>query len=764
MTPFWFRHQLGIVVFLGILLVIALSNVLALRRLGRYPLPPQFPRVSILLPARNEEAVIGECVRSLLAPDYPDFEVLVLDDGSTDGTGTGLAGLAREDGWLGVLSGRPLPEGWIGKHWACQQLADAATGELLLFTDADTVHHPQALRLGVSALLAERADLMSGFLRQRLLTGGERLTVPTIFWCFFSFLPLALAHRVRAPGLSLTNGQWMLFRRSAYEAVGGHAAVRESPVDDIALGRRVKAKGLRWRVVDAGEYVSCRMYPGFRAAVEDVPQAPMRYPLLSAVILFILLVACTLPAFTAPAPVAVSPTVPLPAPPPGSTPPVGPALSLRRVTFSPSSEDIPNPERGFYEWLDETSPDRYAEQGYTLAYTREDLRGYISSDLPLEYLQSLSHRFQWARRAGIKLIIRFTYNEGETYPDPAPDASLEQVLRHIEQLAPVLEANRDVIAWFEAGFIGAWGEWHTSASGLDSPENKAIIRNALYAHFPRDRFILFRYPGDFTHWYPRPLTEAQAFDGSDPARTGHHNDCFLASDDDFGTYYDYDGSLKIEEWKTYIAQMTRFTPMSGETCNPNPPRSDCPTALAEMERLHWTALNEAYHPQVIQGWKDQGCYAEIRRRLGYRLSLLEASFPATIHPGGTLSLQIRLRNSGFASPLLPRPVYLVLAAQDFILPLPLEADPRRWEPGEHTLAADLSLPADLPPGEYTLALWLPDPAESLRNDPRYAVRLANEGIWDAEHGRNVLGRLTVTEDDPNPPVYLPLVMKGFCPP
>ncbi|MCX7854805.1 MAG: glycosyltransferase [Anaerolineae bacterium] len=268
MTPFWFRHQLGIAVFLGILLVIALTNLLALRRLGTYPRPPRFPRVSVLVPARNEESVIGDCVRSLLAQDYPDFEVLVLDDGSTDGTGDVLAALAREDGRLRVLSGRPLPEGWLGKHWACQQLADAATGELLLFTDADTVHHPQALRLGVSALLAEQADLMSGFLRQRLLTWGERLTVPTIFWCFFSFLPLTLAHRVRAPALSLTNGQWMFFARSAYQAVGGHAAVRDHPVDDIALGQRVKAQGLRWRIVDVGDFVSCRMYSGFRAALE----------------------------------------------------------------------------------------------------------------------------------------------------------------------------------------------------------------------------------------------------------------------------------------------------------------------------------------------------------------------------------------------------------------------------------------------------------------------------------------------------------------
>ncbi|MDR7476102.1 MAG: glycosyltransferase [Armatimonadota bacterium] len=268
MTPFWFRHQLGIGVFVGILLVIAASNLLALRRLGTYPPPARFPRVSVLLPARNEETVIGDCICSLLAQDYPDFEVLGLDDGSTDGTDAVLAALAREDARLRVLSGRPLPEGWLGKHWACQQLAQAATGELLLFTDADTVHHPQALRLGVAALLAEQADLLSGFLHQRLLTWGERLTVPTIFWCFFSFLPLALAHRVRAPALSLTNGQWMLFRRSAYGAVGGHAAVRDRPVDDIALGQRVKAKGLRWRIVDVGDFVSCRMYPGFRAALE----------------------------------------------------------------------------------------------------------------------------------------------------------------------------------------------------------------------------------------------------------------------------------------------------------------------------------------------------------------------------------------------------------------------------------------------------------------------------------------------------------------
>ena len=350
------------------------------------------------------------------------------------------------------------------------------------------------------------------------------------------------------------------------------------------------------------------------------------------------------------------------------------------------------------------------------------------------------------RQAGLKVILRFNYNEGESYPLPDPDASLEQALRHIEQLAPVLEANKDVIAWIEASFIGAWGEWHTSASGLDSPVNKALLRDALYAQFPHDRFLLFRYPGDFIGWFPQPLSEADAFGSSSQARTGFHNDCFLASEDDWGTYLDENGQLRAEEWKAYIAQMSRFVPVSGETCNLNPPRSDCETALGELEMLHWSALDESW-PPVIQGWKDQGCYEEIRRRLGYRLTLLEATFRPEVRPGSELRVEVVLHNTGFASPLLERPVYLLLVAQaqDGILRYNVDVDPRRWEPGEHAFEITLSLPADLPPGEYALALWLPDPAETLRDDPRYAIRFANEGIWDAAQGWNILGSVNVRQ-------------------
>lgn len=245
-------------------MLIALSNLWALRQLGDYPLPSRWPRVSILVPARDEETNIGPCVRSLLAQAYPDFEVLVLDDHSNDGTARALADLTTEGGQLKVLKGSPLPAGWLGKHWACYQLAQVADGELLLFTDADTRHHPYMLCNAVAALLAEDADLLTALPQQEIVSWAEQLLVPIIPWSIFVVLPLGLAHCLRLPVLSVAIGQFMLFRRRAYEQVGGHAAVKGNIVDDIALGRKIKAHGLCWRLVDGSRYIRCRMYHNFQ--------------------------------------------------------------------------------------------------------------------------------------------------------------------------------------------------------------------------------------------------------------------------------------------------------------------------------------------------------------------------------------------------------------------------------------------------------------------------------------------------------------------
>jgi chlorobactene glucosyltransferase len=205
-------------------------------------------------------------VPSLLAQDYPDFELLVLDDHSRDGSGEILAEIAARDTRLRVLAGGPLPSGWLGKHWACHQLTRLASGEVWLLTNADTVHHPGALRQAVAALLAERADLITGLPHQPMRSWGERLIVPILPWSLFCFFPLALAQRWPWPPLVMAVGQFMLFRRAAYERIGGHAAVRGHSADDIALARRLVACGRRWRLLDAGDFVSCRMFRGFSQA------------------------------------------------------------------------------------------------------------------------------------------------------------------------------------------------------------------------------------------------------------------------------------------------------------------------------------------------------------------------------------------------------------------------------------------------------------------------------------------------------------------
>jgi chlorobactene glucosyltransferase len=268
LSSFWIQHQTSLVVFRLVLLLIALRNLRALRRLGEWGLPPRFPRLSVPVPARNEETNIDPCVRSLLAQEYPDFEVLVLDDESSDATAQILASLAAEDDRLQVLKGRPLPSDWLGKHWACHQLAQAAQGELLVFTDADTRHHPHTLRDAVAALLAEEAHVASALPQQIAGSWAERLIVPVIPWAIFSFVPLGLAYRLQRPALSATVGYFMLFRRQAYEEVGGHAAVRQHAADDIALGRRIVTHGLRWRLVDGAKHIRCRMYHSYHQVFE----------------------------------------------------------------------------------------------------------------------------------------------------------------------------------------------------------------------------------------------------------------------------------------------------------------------------------------------------------------------------------------------------------------------------------------------------------------------------------------------------------------
>jgi chlorobactene glucosyltransferase len=249
-------------------LIISVSNALTVKHLASYPAAKTQPFVSILVPARNEEKNIEKCVSSLLQQDYPNFEVIVLNDNSTDQTPFILKKFRRDHSNLRVINGLPLPAGGPGKHWACHQLGQAAKGEFLLFTDADTFHAPSALRHAVNAMQFEQADLISALPNQEVGSFGEKLVVPFMNFAILSFLPLRFGQKHHISALSVTIGQFMMFRREAYQAVGGYASAIENVNDDVLLGRNIIDKGYKWKLLNGSREVSCRMYHNFAEVFE----------------------------------------------------------------------------------------------------------------------------------------------------------------------------------------------------------------------------------------------------------------------------------------------------------------------------------------------------------------------------------------------------------------------------------------------------------------------------------------------------------------
>jgi hypothetical protein len=416
------------------------------------------------------------------------------------------------------------------------------------------------------------------------------------------------------------------------------------------------------------------------------------------------------------------------------------------LTYVETDDIFPNPERGFHRNVNLVESTNYgwvAADGYTLARTYVRLDDYRDAPIPAALLDKLSLGFQAARDAGIKIIPRFAYNFG--FEDDAP---LSRVLEHIGQITPVLQANADVIAVLHAGFIGAWGEWHASTNDLTTPENSKQIAEALLDALPASRMIQVRTPRAKEAMWGAPLTAAEAFNGSYKARAGHLNDCFLCNDTDAGTY----PSSNLETYKDFVAQETLFTPMGGETCQVNEgnQRGDCATALAEMERLHWSYINLDFFKPAIDRWRTEGCFDTIDRRLGYRFGLLEADVPPQVRPGGNFVLRVQLHNDGFGSLYNERPVFVVL--DDGVNRYEVElasVDARRWAAGQDAeWSAHIELPHDVPEGDYALALWLPDAAAALRANPAFSLRFANDSGWDADKGYQVLGEVQIDADAP----------------
>ena len=428
--------------------------------------------------------------------------------------------------------------------------------------------------------------------------------------------------------------------------------------------------------------------------------------------------------------------------------------TVTHIVYAEDTTNFPNPERGFYHADASVNYDNilsYRKEGITLIFRTYHLDSYKNSRIPVSYLRSMENDFATLRKAGAKMVIRFSYTDKST--PPYGDARPDIVLQHVQQLKPILTANSDVILVLQAGFIGAWGEWYYTdyysiAPGVISDQNWADRRelvDSLLSAIPANRMVQVRTPeykfkllnmATYT-----PVQPADAYTNLAIARIAHHNDCFVSGPNDVGTY----GDSAVE--KPYLANDSKYTIVGGETCQ-KCEQSKCSNALKEMSRFHWTFLNHDYNGSIIAEWHNEGCYPDIERKLGYRYRLIYASLQDSSKPGDKVDFNLKLVNDGWANPTNPREVELILKNSSthkeyYLNP---EGDMRFW-PIHDTIRLELSagLPENMETGSYNLYLNFPDGNTKLKDRPEYSIRLANTAVWDSVSGYNALNHLLIVD-------------------
>lgn len=431
--------------------------------------------------------------------------------------------------------------------------------------------------------------------------------------------------------------------------------------------------------------------------------------------------------------------------------------------YQATSALIANPERGWYD--DYYSHSGGANLGTTyhplsrrmMVESRVDdkitlvlrlfyLHEFLELDqVSAEYLQRMQSDFDSIRAAGVKCIVRFAYSASQSAA--VWDATPEKVFSHIESLREVLQANGDIIAGVQAGFIGAWGEWYYTKNfakpgfGTDSTHqaNRRTLVEKLLEILPEHVSVQGRTPAIMKNLAGTtdPISAEEAFDGSFKSRIGHHNDCFLADATDYGTY------TKLEADLAYLGETTKYTITGGETCDASNNYSDCVNSIPRMSELHWTYLNRDYNRAVYRKWEEQGCLGEVDISLGYRISLVSATLADSAVPGSPVNLSFRFLSSGYAAPTQYKPIQVVLThtvtgERSLMEYSGTNDDIRFWLPGEIQSEGTVDIPAGLPEGNYTVALRFPDKDPQLAENPAYSIQLANAGTWEEESGINLL--------------------------
>lgn len=415
--------------------------------------------------------------------------------------------------------------------------------------------------------------------------------------------------------------------------------------------------------------------------------------------------------------------------------------NITTIQYQVSTDIFPNPERGFIHMVDVKSEGAGLNPMW-LAALRADNVTMIMRQFYLDKFKDqaiseaqfllMNSDMELIRNAGLKCVLRFAYTDDMA----GTDAPLAIVMQHLDQLKPFFEANKDIIAFVQAGFIGAWGEWHSSSNGLATVENEKTILYKLLSVLPVEIMVQVRTPrakqdivGNTT-----PIDLSIAYTGDNKARIGHHNDCFLAGGTDYGTY------TNIVADKNYISQDALYVPTGGETCPPEGVFPGCSAAQTEMKLLKWTYLNLDWYQPVINAWKTSGCFDEFSRNLGYRLNLVNSKLPDLGITGQDYNVEITLTNKGYA-PLYNYKITSLIfkdktSGKAYQVEIPV--DLRICKPnGMLTINKSLSL-TGIPEGDYDLYLSISDHATALKDRVEYTVRLANTGTWGEATGLNSL--------------------------
>lgn len=429
------------------------------------------------------------------------------------------------------------------------------------------------------------------------------------------------------------------------------------------------------------------------------------------------------------------------------------------ATFSPNAVTISTSEGAPYGDSDVWVSPLYAESAFGYGPTRVTrlyvcLSGMVvyytcssapppTGPLSAAMLDALEARIASYAHTGIRLLIRFTYNFGPIGPGAA-DVPAALIVTHIDQVAPILLRHRDLIFALEAGFIGTWGEWHSSTSGNDTPPAHKVVLDRELLHFRGAFPILLRHPADLL-----------AYAGTPPPRIdfGLHDDYYASGPTDAGTWIPKYG-YTTPQLQAYAAAVSAGSMFVSEFGALDPVRQSCAALDQYSFTYHLQSTSLRLWPQeVADNLVAQGCALSFLNKAGTRIELQDMTMTGEAVPGGTLHFEVTLRNAGYGRVIRARPATVVLSAGGSVLrqtplllsQLDLRVLASSAAPVPVRFGFDLLLPGTLPPGTLSVSLVIPDPAPSLSADPAYAlpfnsVDAAGNPVFDSRTGWNQLAR------------------------